>query len=182
MAVLMGVRFHRARGVVVLALALCGALGSSVPRAQAAPAEAAASPEVEALVQQGIELRRTGRDPEALAAFQAAVEREPSFRNKLHLAAAHQALGHWQEADSLLREALRADDDPYVRRHRATLERAAEFVGRRMGNLDVQGGPEGAEVRVNGKLQGTLPLAAPLRVPVGSYTLEVRLDGYYSVS
>jgi hypothetical protein len=168
--------------VVALAQALSCALCLSVTQAQAAPTEGEASPEVEALVQQGIELRRTGRDPEALAAFQAAVEREPSIRIKLHLAAAHQALGHWQEADTLLREALRADADPYVRRHRATLEKAAEFVGRRMGNLDVQGGPEGAEVRVNGKPQGTLPLAAPLRVPVGSYTLEVRLDGYYSVS
>jgi hypothetical protein len=98
------------------------------------------------------------------------------------MAAAHQALGHWQEADALLREALRADNDPYVRRHRATLEKAAEFVGRRMGNLEVTGGPDGAEVRVNGKLQGTLPLSTAVRMPVGSYTLEVRLEGYYSVS
>jgi hypothetical protein len=168
--------------VVSLLPALCCALCLSVTRAQAAPTEDASSPEVEALVQQGIELRRAGKDQEALAAFQAAAEREPgSMRTKLHLAAAHQALGHWQDADTLLREALRAEDDPYVQRHRATLEKAAEFVGRRMGTLDVTG-TAGAEVRVNGKAQGTLPLSAPLRMPVGSYTLEVRLEGHYSVS
>jgi hypothetical protein len=98
---------------------------------------------------------------------------------RVHLAATHQALGHWLEADAYLREVLLAEDDAYVRRHRATLLHAAEFVGRHLGSLLVTGQPAGAVVRVDGRELGQLPLADAVRVPVGSYQLEVALDGYY---
>jgi hypothetical protein len=47
--------------------------------------------------------------------------------------------------------------------------------------LQVNGGQPGAELRIDGQLVGTLPLAAPLRVVVGRSLLEVRLAGHYPV-
>jgi hypothetical protein len=144
--------------------------------------EAAQDPEVEVLVQRGIELRRAGKDDEALVAFQEAEKLAPTLvRTRVHLAATHQALGHWLEADEYLRGVLGEPEDPYVERHRTTLERALEYVDRHIGELEVSGGPAGAAVRLNGRELGTLPLSRAVRVPVGTYELEVSHEGYYAV-
>jgi hypothetical protein len=166
------------------ALAVCCGVGGSAGVALADPTSNTISEaEIEPFVQRGIDLRKIGRDIEALAIFEDALLKAPSsVRLKVHLAATHQALGQWVEADRYLSEALRQGDDPYVRRHRPTIERAYEFVGQRLGSLDVVGEPEGAELVLSGRSIGHLPLAAPLRVPIGSYVLEVRKQGYYSVT
>jgi hypothetical protein len=159
------------------------------PIARAEPPRAAAltatvtEPDIELTVQRGIDLRRGGRDAEALAVFEDALARAPkSTRLSVHLAATHQALGQWVEAERYLSLALREVDDPYIRRHRATLENAYAFVDGRLGSLDVVGGPEGAELLLSGRSIGHLPLDAPVRMPIGSYVLEVRKEGYYAVS
>lgn len=152
-----------------------------VAHAQSAAMEADA--DSDPLMQRGIELRRAGRDSEALEVFQSALERTPtSTRVRVHLAATHQALGQWLEAEQNLSLVLSEADDPYIRRHRATLEKAYDFVGRRLGSLDVVGEPAGAEVVLSGRRLGELPLSEPARVPVGSYVLEVRKAGYFAVT
>jgi PEGA domain len=165
------------------ALALsCSTLAVGLARA-APPSGMATDVDVEPLVQRGIDLRRTGQEVAALNVFEDALVRSPtSTRVKVHLAATHQALGQWVEAERYLSEALSATDDPYIHRHRATLEKAYDFVDRRLGSLDVVGGPEGAELMLSGRPIGQLPLSAPVRVPIGSYLLEVRKEGYYSIS
>jgi hypothetical protein len=138
-----------------------------------------ASSRSDVLIEQGMLLRRAGKDEVALTAFEEAATLDPeSMRARVHLAAAHQALGHWLEADALLAELLQADD-AYVERHRATLLLAQEFVGRHLGTLLIEGQPEGAVVKVDGRSLGTLPLTRPLRLAVGSYQLEVTRPGYY---
>jgi hypothetical protein len=150
------------------------------PSAEAVEAQEA---EIEPSVARGIELRRAGQDAAALAVFQEALARAPgSTRVKVHLASTHQALGQWLEAERYLSDVLSEPEGAYIRRHRATLERAYEFVDRRIGSLDVVGSPEGAELSLSGRRIGTLPLEAPVRVPIGSYTLEVRKDGYHTLS
>jgi hypothetical protein len=151
-------------------------------RAEPAPGAAVASARAEALLEQGVELRRLGKDQEALTVLEEAVALQPrSARARVHLAAAHQVLGHWLEADALLRELLGEPEDPYVQRHLETLERAAEFAAQHLGGLIVDGAPEGAAVLVNGRPLGSLPLAAEARLPIGSYQLEVSRTGYYPV-
>lgn len=170
------------RGAAVLAV--CCGVAASGGVAHADPASSAIlEAEIEPFVQRGIDLRKIGRDVEALAIFEDALLKAPaSVRVKVHLAATHQALGQWVDAERYLGEALRQSDDPYVRRHRDTIERAYEFVGQRLGSLDVVGEPEGAELVLSGRSIGQLPLAAPVRVPIGSYVLEVRKEGYFSVT
>jgi len=150
-------------------------------RAQPRPdARATSLSRSETLIEQGMELRQSGQEEAALPLFEEAAALEPeSVRARVHLAATHQALGHWLEADALLAEVLDVSDDPYLERHRATLERAAEFVGRHLGSLMLSGQPAGAEVRLDGRKLGALPLPDAVRVPVGSYQLEVLSEGYY---
>jgi tetratricopeptide (TPR) repeat protein len=150
------------------------------PSAQLGP-DPADSPEVERLVAKGITLRAEGKDLEALEVLKKAAEIDPdSVRVQIHLATVYQALGEWLLADQFLSFALAQENHPYVARHRKALEDAARVIGQNIGRVEVEGGPAGSEVRLNGKLVGLLPLAAPVRATVGSYTLEVRLDGHYT--
>jgi hypothetical protein len=172
--------------IVWVTIMASGVIGFGLRPAHADPgldAEAARVADADALVQRGIELRRVGNDLEALSVFEQAAARAPgSPRVRVHLAATHQALGQWLEAEQLLSDVLRETDDPYIRKHRATLEEAYAFVSQRLGSLDVFGDPAGAEVLLSGRPLGKLPLPGPARVPVGTYVLEVRMDGYYTIS
>lgn len=138
--------------------------------------------QVEDLLARGIELRRTGKDSEALVLFRQAADLDPdSARAQAHLGVTNQALGRWLSAETYLRDALGHTGDPYIERHRAALEKAHEMVKDHLGTLAVDGGPAGADVSLNGRSIGRLPLAAQ-PVAVGSYLLEVSLPGHYSVS
>jgi hypothetical protein len=164
------------------ALACTVSARAEPPREPAPEAVAKADARAEALLEQGVELRRLGKDQEALTVLEEAVALRPqSARARVHLAAAHLALGHWLQADALLRELLREAEDPYVQRHLATLGRAAEFASQHLGSLIVAGSPEGAAVLVDGHPLGSLPLSAAARLPIGSYQLEVSRTGYYPV-
>ncbi len=141
------------------------------------------SPEVKQLVATAIRLRADGKDREALAALRQAAQLAPgSLRVQVHLSNVYQALGEWLLADEYLRRALASPGHPYVQRHRQALAEARSVIDDHLGKLEVAGEPAGAEVLLNGKSIGTLPLSEPVPVTVGSYTLEVRLPGHYTVS
>ncbi len=138
-----------------------------------------ASADVNAAVKRGIELRREGKDEEALEVFRDALAHAPtSNRIRVQLATALQALGRWQEAQRYLREAIQHREDPYIARHYAELSQALDYVSDRLGTIEIRGTPPGADVFLSGRHIGALPLE-PQVVPTGSYVLEVRLDGYY---
>jgi hypothetical protein len=146
-------------------------------------AEGEGSDDTSDLVSRGIALRRAGEDARALELFQQAERLQPtSTRVQVHLAATHQALGNWEAADSYLSRALQNPEDPYVQRHQATLAAARRMVDSHIGSLELAGGPKGTEVRLNGRLVGTLPLTQNVRVEAGIYTLEARLRGHYTVT
>ncbi len=147
------------------------------------PAPGTDEARAEALLERGVELRRTDQDAEALVVFRQALELTPSSsRVQAHLGTTYQAIGRWVLADEFLGKALAHDSDPYVNRHRKALEQAHEFVRDHLGLLEVRGGPAGAEVLLNGQPAGKLPMTEPVRVPVGAYQMEVSLAGHYGVS
>jgi hypothetical protein len=163
--------------VVAGALALA-AVGTAAPlRAQGVHTD---NPEADKLVTRGIQLRAQGKDNEALEAFRKASEIDPdSVRVQVHLATAYQALGNWLLADEYLSLALSRQNDPFVIRHRQVLDDAKKVIDDNIGRLELEGEPLGAEVRLNGRLVGTLPLTRPVRMTVGSYLLEVQHEGFY---
>lgn len=134
------------------------------------------------LIQEGLELRRQGRDAEALERFRRAHELRATPRSRAQMAMAEQALGRWVDAELHLSEALRATDDPWVQRTRAALEGAMQTIQQHLGRLEVRCNVPGARAQVDGRPAGALPSAEPLHVPPGTVVLSVAAEGYFPVS
>lgn len=136
-----------------------------------------AAAESEARIRQGVELRKIGRNAEALEEFERAFDLVPTPRARAQVALARQALGDWVGAESGLEEALRATDDPWIATYRDALEGALATVRAHLAWLDVDADAPQAELFLNGVRNRALPLAGALRVAVGSLDVEVRGPG-----
>lgn len=147
----------RAALLLVLASAPGTALAQSDPSTQE-----------EALVREGVELRRQGQDEAAVAVLRRAYQLHGSPRATGQLALAEQSLGRWARAESLLRNALRAVEDPWVARNREVLTGALAVAEQHLATVEVLGGVDGAELRVDDERVGTLPGDRTLRVAAGS--------------
>jgi hypothetical protein len=135
---------------------------------------------VEALIQRGIQLRRDSDDEQALAVFLQAEKEDPtSVRVLLHIVTAAQAAGKWLTADSYMKKVSALSDDPYYRRHADAIDVVRRAVASRVGSFQADGAPDGASVRLDGQLVGTLPMKEPAAMEAGSYVMEVHKPGYY---
>jgi hypothetical protein len=139
---------------------------------------AAASDDAEGLIQQGLALRRSGKNFEALKFFQRALGLAPTPRSNAQLGLAEQALGHWVESEQHLGTALAADTDGWIRKNRAILEASLSTVRSHVGLVEVTGEPAGASVRVNGNVVGTLPLTEPIRANEGYLEVDLQAPGW----
>jgi hypothetical protein len=132
------------------------------------------------LVNQGIALRREGKDQAALGLFLDAEKRVPrSVRVLLHVTTAAQAAGKWMMAYQYLQKASTYRNDPYFQKYRAAIRSVEEVIAQHVGQFRVVGSPNGAEVFLNGQLVGSLPMEAPAVVEVGSYELTVTRSGFF---
>lgn len=159
---------------IILLVAICAV--SAVPNARAADVSAGA----EAHVRKGIELRRLGRDVEALPEFQQAYASTQTPRTAGQLGLCEQALGRWTTAAEHLAQALEASSDAWVQKNRAVLEQQLAIAKSHTGTLEVIGEPPGAEVLVAGKPMAQLPMGGPITVNAGVVDVELRLGGYKS--
>jgi hypothetical protein len=146
-----------------------------------APSVARAQSEVEAHLQRGVALRREGRDVEAVVEFESAHRLAPSPRTAGQLGLALQASGDWVRGYEMLREATSARGDGWVERNRTALESALHVAEEHVGTVDVRGNIEGAQVLIDDRVQGELPLARPLVVMTGRHRLLVRRSGFAAV-
>jgi hypothetical protein len=139
---------------------------------------------VDAMLHEGVDLRRQGRDDDARAVFEHALERAQESRSdrvaiaEAQLGLAEQAVGRWAPAERHVREALTLAD-PWIQRNRPDLEEALRTIREHLGSLQVLGSPNGAEVTADGQEIGTLPMAQPMYVPAGVSIVEVHAEGYY---
>lgn len=155
---------------------------TTTPTATTPPnADASSNPDAEAMVQQGVALRRAGNDQAALESFRRAFALSPSPRIRAQMALAEQALGQWAAADVDLRAALADQADSWIQRNRSLLEEAQTTINTRLATVGVSCSQPGARLFVNDREVGTFPLQEPIRVESGSVVLEVRLDGYRTI-
>jgi PEGA domain-containing protein len=163
--------------------ALCACLSAAMILSAVSattPAHAAEDAVTEALIQRGIQLRRNNADEEALAVFLEAEKQDPtSVRVLLHVVTAAQAAGKWLLADSYMRKVSSLDNDPYYQRHADAIDVVRRSIAARVGSFQAQGGPDGASVRLDGQLVGTLPMTNPASVEAGAYLMEVHKPGFY---
>jgi hypothetical protein len=155
---------------------LCGLVAGAL----LAPARASAGPaeEAEALVRQGNQLRSAGDDQSALPIFEKAVAVHPSPRTWAQLGLVEKALGRWAEADRHLTDALKGGNDPWIQKNVTILEKTLAEVKRQVARIEITGEPVGADVLVNGRPVGKVPLPQPVRVNAGTVDIELRAPGY----
>jgi hypothetical protein len=160
--------------IFVAVIGLAGALSA------AGVARADDEKQVDAIIKKAVELRRQGKDRDALSELQraATIANPPKLSAQTGLA--EQALGLWIPADKHLREALDQTADPWIKKNRRTLEESLSAVGGHLGSLDVWGDPQGAEVLIDGERAGYLPLTSAIKVPAETIDLVVRAGGFVS--
>jgi hypothetical protein len=154
---------------------LCSGLTASQVRA-ADPAE------VEELIRKGNELRRQQRDPVALPYFRQAYDLDRSPRTSAQLGLVEAALGYWLAAEQHLAEALSSPGHPWLVQHLPLIQETLGKVRENLCELDVIGSPLGAEVLINGRTVGTLPLPRPIRLVSGPVQVTVRAPGHTQAS
>jgi hypothetical protein len=143
--------------------------------AGSAYAQAPADPD--ALVREGIELRKQQHEAEALAVFVRAYAARPSPTIAAQIGLVERALNRWVSAERHLAEALSSKGDPWIETNREQLAFGLATVQKHLGWLYVDANV-GAELWVNGARAASLPLDAPLRLPIGEANVEVRAKGY----
>lgn len=140
--------------------------------AQEAPSEALQA-RCSQWIDEGIGLRAERRNEEALERFQRAWEAGHGAEARAQMALAEQALGRWVEAERDLASARESLSEPWIARNRRNLDDALAEIRRHLGRLEIRCQVAGARAEVNGRDEGSLPLSAPLRVVVGTVTVEV---------
>jgi hypothetical protein len=134
--------------------------------------------DADALLRQGVELRKERKDRQAFELFQRAVGIQKTPRALGQLGLCEQALGLWPKAESDIKEALDAAGDPWIKKNRLTLEESVRAIGTHLGSLEIWGDPADAEVLFNGRPVGALPATGSVRVEIGPVTVTVRAKGY----
>jgi hypothetical protein len=157
---------------------LVAALISLAIVAHSAGARAADGAEIEALIAKGNDLRRAGTPGPALPYFRRAYELARTPRTTGQLGLAELAAGYPVEAAEHLTAALQSPDDPSIVKYREILEDSLQKARAQIGELTVQGGPAGAEVMVDGRAVGVLPLPAPVKLPARAAEVVVRAPGF----
>lgn len=160
-------------------MAVLALVVGSVVAPRAARADAAA--DVEVLLKKGTDLRREGRDREALVEFQRAAKIRDTPRVQAQIGLAEQALGSWVDANGHLTHALETRDDPWIEKNRATLITAQTSIRTHLAQVEVWGAPNDATVELDGVVVGKLPSVVTW-MAFGEATLKVSAQGYVTLS
>ena len=168
----------------VLLGALCVALvGGALTIARRADAEEpAAAPDAAAdAKRRGDDALVNGRHAEALAAYKESYGARPDAAVLYNIGRAHQALGDYPAALEAL-ESFESTAPADVRARVPGLPTLLAAVRKRASMIAVSSDVAGAEVKLDERVLGTTPLAAPVRVNAGTAVLVVAKDGYFPFS
>ena len=168
------------RPKILLACFLATSFVSQIVSSSDGQAHAAASgheAREEELNRRGVELRKAGDDAGARTVFQEAYDGFRSPRAAAQLGLVEQALGRWEDAEGHVAEGLRAPNDPWIAKYKATLDEALTAIRRHVARIEINGEPAGAEIFVNGRSIGRLPLPRAVTVTIGQVDIECRAPG-----
>jgi tetratricopeptide (TPR) repeat protein len=113
----------------------------------------------------------------ALAAYTKAHELVPNPKIYYPMAIAEEKLEKWVDVATHLRAFLAGvpDADPKMK---ADAERRLESAKLNIGVIALTIEPEGAQIAIEGNVVGTAPLADPLFLAPGEYTMTITADGH----
>jgi tetratricopeptide (TPR) repeat protein len=152
--------FTVAAGQVVQLRVELRAAGTGTKPAEPSAADVARLDDAaEQLVLKAVELRKQQKHLEAYELFQRAHQMSPRPRPTAQLGLVEYQLGKWVDSEGHLEHALQTGkSDPFIRANLQTIEEALAVVRSHIGYVSVNGTPPGAEVIINGRKAGPLPL------------------------
>jgi hypothetical protein len=134
--------------------------------------------DADALVARANELRKDGRDQDALPLFQQAMKQRRTPKVLTQVGLCEQAMGLWVSAETHLHEALAYAQDPWIQKNQPAIREALSFVQDRLGDLEVWGTPAGATVAIDNVTVAKLPMTNGVRVAVGNRILTISAPAF----
>jgi hypothetical protein len=149
-------------GLVVLLMA-CGPVFT---------ARAAAAEDPEALIHQGVELRKQGDDARAEGYFRRAYEVAKTPRSAAQLGLVELALSRFDAAEGHLTEALIAQD-AWIDQYRSTLEQSRAEARKHLARVEVRSAPHEATISLGTGARTRLPEDGVIWVTPGTFTIRI---------
>jgi PEGA domain len=115
------------------------------------------------------------RFAEAADEFEAAYKLSPAFVVLFNIGQVDVALGRSVEAVDAFNSYLKQGGASIGAARRQEVQREIEKQTARIGTIDIHTTPDGADIRIDGKLTGKTPLEKPVRVNAGKHSVEATL-------
>ncbi len=128
--------------------------------------------------QKGVTAFEARRYREAAEEFETAYELSPAFVVLYNIGQVNVALGNSVQAVAAFTEYLKQGASSIPEERRREVETEIEDQLARIGTLVVRSTPDGAEIRVDGRLVGTTPWGEEIRLNAGRHTIQALLDGH----
>jgi hypothetical protein len=132
------------------------------------------------LRERAMRANEAGRLEEAIKLFRAAWELRKNYFDICSLYVAQRSSGKWRDAAESYTTCKRVMPEGMSSTTRLAFEREWMRVRSHVGAITVTANVPGAEVRLDGKTVGKIPLEQPIFVDPGWYAVEVRAPGYAS--
>ena len=126
----------------------------------------------------GYLLAQQGSLEAAIAEFKQALALSPHPSVLYNLGQAYAASGRAVEAVHVLRKYLEQADAKRDAERRAQAAAVVDYQGQRIGTLELDIEPAGADVMIDGELLGKAPLSGPVQLTAGTHGLTVSHAGY----
>lgn len=133
-----------------------------------------------ALLTEGEGLLAAGNKVDGVARLEKSYLLDPTPRTAGVLGLAQEEMGRLGRAEELVEKALETRNDPWVSQHKKELRLARRRLTGKGASLFIMGDSAGAEVTVNGRVVGKLPLpgGGKIRVGEGPVAIRAHLSGY----
>ena len=167
----------------VFAILISLGLLSAVPQAALAQEQDASPQRTEAAMrfERGVEFYNAGALAAALVEFERAYELVSDYRVLFNIARVHVEQNHYVEGVRAYERYLEEGGDQLSKARRTQAEQELEVLRARIGSVTVRSNVAGAELSLNGKTVGTLPLSEPIELDPGTWELRLEKPGYRPV-
>ena len=128
--------------------------------------------------QRGVAAFKENRFGEAASEFRSAYDLSPAYAVLYNIGQVNVALGDAVSAVDAFEKYLAQGGTAITKERRQAVEAEIEKQRDRIGTLLLRVQPEGAEIRVDGKLVGKAPLSEPLHLTEGKREIVVFASGY----
>lgn len=156
--------------------------GGAAPRAEAAgerkPLAESLTGVARAEYEAGRILYMDGDYQTAVVKFERAYQESKDPRLLWNMAAAEKNLRHYVRVEELVRRYIEESGAQLTETERADAQALLDTVSQFIGDVTIKVQPDGSSVAVDGAPVGTTPLPKPVRLEIGTRTVEIKKNGY----